>query len=75
LSITKKPDGSKKTMCLTKMPMHVGMREAANLDSFFFLLFRRNKQLVVHFFFKKKQTHRQQVACHLYNEKQKLIPL
>ena len=24
---------------------------------------------------KKKQTHRQQVACHLYNEKQKLIPL
>jgi hypothetical protein len=52
-----------------------GHERGCKLGLFFFLLFRRNKQLVVHFFFKKKQTHRQQVACHLYNEKQKLIPL
>jgi len=66
---------SKKTMCLTKMPMHVGMREAANLDSLFFCFLEEINNLSSTFFFKKKQTHRQQVACHLYNEKQKLIPL
>jgi hypothetical protein len=53
-----------------------GHERGCKLGLSFFLLFRRDKQLVVHlFFFKKKQTHRQQVACHLYNEKQKLIPL
>jgi hypothetical protein len=53
------------------------MREAANLDSLFFFAFLEeiNNLSSIFFFFKKKQTHRQQVACHLYNEKQKLIPL
>jgi len=43
--------------------------------SFFCFLEEINNLSSTFFVFKKKQTHRQQVACHLYNEKQKLIPL
>jgi hypothetical protein len=67
---------SKKTMCLTKMPMHVGMREAANLDSLFFCFLEEINNLSSTFFLRKnKHIDNKLPMCHLYNEKQKLIPL